>query len=64
MPEYAAKECAKSDRLAMTRKETVINVEEVNGRSYETRKMPVIERNQVVGVAGIVRDITERPDAP
>ena len=64
MPEYAAKECAKSDRLAMTRKEMVINVEEVNGRSYETRKMPVIERNQVVGVAGIVRDIIGRPDAP
>jgi hypothetical protein len=57
MPEYAAKECAKSDRLAMTRKETVINVEKVAGRSYETRKIPVMEKGSVVGVAGIVREI-------
>lgn len=40
----------------------VINLEEVNGRMYETRKMPVIEHNQVVGVAGIIRDISGQRD--
>ncbi len=62
MPECAAKECAKTDRLAISRKEMVINLEEVNGRMYETRKMPVIEYNQVVGVAGIIRDISGQRD--
>ena len=56
----AAIACGESDRQAILQKKTVVTVEPVGGRFYETYKFPVFDEGEVVGVAGIVRDITER----
>jgi len=63
MPEEAAQGCLATDTQAMEKKERVIGVERADGRVYETRKIPVIRDDQVVGVAGIVRDVTEQNQA-
>ena len=63
MPENAAATCQQSDRLAINEKRTVITIEPVEGRFYETYKFPLIVEGRVAGVAGIVRDITERKRA-
>jgi PAS domain S-box-containing protein len=60
MPPEAAQGCCESDTQAIREKRTVINVEQIGERIYETRKIPVIVDNKVMGVAGIIRDITER----
>ncbi len=60
MPPEAAQGCWESDRQAMREKRTVVNIEHVGERIYETRKIPVIIANEVMGVAGIIRDITEQ----
>ena len=60
MPEGAAASCQESDRLAIREKRTVVTIEPVGEKFYETRKFPVIVAGEVVGVAGIVHDITER----
>jgi two-component system cell cycle sensor histidine kinase/response regulator CckA len=60
MPAEAAVACQQSDRLAITEKRTVITTEAVGGRFYETYKFPFLVKGTVAGVAGIVRDITER----
>jgi PAS domain S-box-containing protein len=60
MPGEAAATCQQSDRLAITEKRTVITTEPVGARFYETYKFPFLVKNKVAGVAGIVRDITER----
>ena len=60
MPEGAALACQESDRLAIREKRLVIAVEPLGGKVYETYKFPVIVGDEAVGVAGIIRDITER----
>jgi PAS domain S-box-containing protein len=60
MPSEAAIACQQSDRLAITEKRTVIATEPVGARFYETYKFPFLVKGKVAGVAGIVRDITER----
>ncbi|MBW1780989.1 MAG: PAS domain S-box protein [Deltaproteobacteria bacterium] len=63
MQEGAAQYCRESDSRAIQEKKMIISMEEIDKRLYETRKMPVIMDNRVVGVAGIIRDITERKRA-
>ncbi len=63
MPEKAARVCQESDSRAIEEKRMVISVENVGERVYETRKIPVITGDNVVGVAGIIRNITERKQA-
>jgi len=63
MPGDAAAACQQSDRLAIREKRTVITIEPIEGRFYETYKFPLVVEGAVVGVAGIVRDITERKRA-
>lgn len=60
MPGDAAAACQQSDGLAIREKRTVITIEPIEGRFYETYKFPLVVEGAVVGVAGIVRDITER----
>ncbi|MDD3845676.1 MAG: PAS domain-containing protein [Syntrophorhabdaceae bacterium] len=60
MPEDAAAVCQQSDRLAISEKRTVIATEPVEDKFYETYKFPFLIKGAVAGVAGIVRDITER----
>lgn len=60
MPAEAAAACQQSDRLAITEERTVITTEPVGDRFYETYKFPFLVKGRVAGVAGIVRDITER----
>jgi len=60
MPEEAAVACQKSDRQAIREKKTVITIEAVGDRFYETYKSPVTVSDEIIGVAGVVRDITER----
>jgi two-component system cell cycle sensor histidine kinase/response regulator CckA len=60
MPEEAAAACQESDRLAIREKRIIVTVELVGDRFYETYKFPVLVADEIVGVAGIIRDITER----
>ncbi len=63
MPPEAAAACQQSDQLAIQEKRLVVTVEPVGDRFYETHKFPVIIGDNVVGVAGIVRDITDHKRA-
>ena len=63
MPEGAATNCQESDRRAIREKRTVVTSEQVGDRFYETRKFPVVDAGEIVGVAGIVRDITGHKQA-
>jgi PAS domain S-box-containing protein len=63
MPVEAAQGCKETDSRAIEAKKMVISVENLGERVYETRKIPVITDDKVVGVAGIIRDITERKQA-
>ncbi len=60
MPAGAAEECKATDEAAMKTKEIVSSIERVDQHVYETIKIPIVEDNSVVGVAGIIRDITEQ----
>lgn len=57
IPEAAAG-CRRSDEQALTEDRLVISLEVVGGRTYETRKFPVMLGGRR-GVGGFVRDITE-----
>lgn len=63
MPREAAKMCAESDSRAIKEGEMIIGLENVGDEIYESRKIPVFADDNVVGVAGIIRDITERKEA-
>ncbi|OPY76432.1 MAG: Blue-light-activated protein [Syntrophorhabdus sp. PtaU1.Bin153] len=60
MSKEAAIACEESDRLAIREKRIVITREPIRGKLYETYKFPVIAAGEIVGVGGIIRDITER----
>jgi PAS domain S-box-containing protein len=60
MSEQAARACRESDLQSIRQKRTIIGIESVGDKVYETHKFPVIIKGDVVGVAGIIRDITER----
>lgn len=59
MPAMAAAKCQETDRLAIKEKRLVVTIEEVDGRYYETHKFPIFDEGQIIGVGGIVRDVTE-----
>ncbi|MCD4656878.1 MAG: PAS domain S-box protein, partial [Planctomycetes bacterium] len=63
MPEENAQRFRKSDFRAMEEKKMIIEEEIVNENVYETRKIPVIQNKNVIGVAGVIRDITESKQA-
>ena len=63
MPEGAAAACQESDRLAIQERRIVVTVEPVGDKVYETYKFPVMVADEIVGVAGIIRDITDRTRA-
>ncbi|MDZ7696909.1 MAG: PAS domain S-box protein [Deltaproteobacteria bacterium] len=63
MPEDAAKKCMATDTQAMEGRRKVIGLETVGESTYETRKIPVIRDSEVIGVAGIIRDVTEQKRA-
>jgi PAS domain S-box-containing protein len=60
MPEQAARACRETDLHAIRQKGPVTAIESVGDKVYETHKFPVMIDSEVVGVAGIIRDITER----
>ena len=60
MPDEAAVACQQSDRQAIREKRLIVMIEQVGDKFYETHKFPVIAAEEVVGVAGIIRDITDR----
>ncbi|MFO8088370.1 MAG: PAS domain S-box protein [Desulfatiglandaceae bacterium] len=60
MPQEAAQGCMATDTEAMNERKPVIGLEAAGERIYETRKIPVIKDDEVIGVAGIIRDITEQ----
>ena len=60
MPEKSAAACQESDQLAIREKKIVVTVETVGDKFYETYKFPVIVEDNIVGIAGIIRDITDR----
>jgi two-component system, cell cycle sensor histidine kinase and response regulator CckA len=63
MPEAAAAACRESDRRAICEKRIMVTIEPVRDRVYETYKFPVMVADEIVGVAGIIRDITGRKQA-
>ncbi|MFW6174104.1 MAG: PAS domain S-box protein, partial [Elusimicrobiota bacterium] len=60
LPKDAAECCRKTDEEAIEQKKTIKNIEIIDDKVYESRKMPAIIDGEVKGVAGIVRDITEQ----
>ena len=60
MAEEAALACEECDRQAIREKQMVVRIEAVGDRFCETRRFPVIEKGEIVGVAGIIHDITDR----
>lgn len=56
----AAEKCRTSDLAAIKEKTIIVSEEKIDDRFYETRKIPIIENNTVVGVAGIIRDISDQ----
>jgi PAS domain S-box-containing protein len=62
MNERSAKKCRETDLKAINKRDMVIDIEEVNKKIYETRKMPIFKNERVVGVGGIIRDITKRKE--
>ena len=63
MPIDAAARCRLTDVDALESSATVLSHEEIDGRTYETRKFPVLLTGDRVGVGGYVRDVTERKQA-
>ena len=59
----AALACQESDRLAMRDRKIVVTAERVGDCSYETYKFPVLTDGNIIGVAGVIRDITGRRKA-
>jgi PAS domain S-box-containing protein len=55
--------CQESDRQAIRERRIVVSLEQDGERFYETYKFPVIADGVTVGVAGIIRDITDRKQA-
>jgi len=55
--------CQASDQLAIRDKKIVVTIEEAGDRSYETHKFPVTADGNIIGVAGVIRDITDRKKA-
>ncbi len=60
LPEKVARNCRRSDEEALNQNRTVVTMEEVDGRIFETRKFPVPLEDGTVGVGGMIRDVTER----
>lgn len=60
LPKDAAEYCRKTDEEAIEQKKTIKNIEIIDDKVYESRKMPAIIDGEVKGVAGIIRDITEQ----
>lgn len=63
MPSNIATACCKSDKLAIQQRKIIKGIENVDGVFYETWKIPVFENGEVVGVAGIIRDVTKQHKA-
>ena len=61
-PETAAV-CQESDGRAIHERRTVVSVEPVGERFYETRRFPVVLEGEIVGVGGVIRDVTKRKRA-
>jgi two-component system cell cycle sensor histidine kinase/response regulator CckA len=59
MPGETAKRYEDTDQQAMQQKQTVTSIENVGDKTYETYKFPVLVKDELCGVAGIIRDITE-----
>jgi len=60
MPKEAARACRASDLQAIRQKGVITASESVGDKVFETTKFPVIIEGKVIGVAGIIRDITVR----
>ncbi|MFZ4741791.1 MAG: PAS domain S-box protein, partial [Bacteroidales bacterium] len=60
MDEKSANYCLNTDKKVIRENKLSINEELVNDRIYETHKFPVKMKNGLIGIGGIVRDITER----
>ncbi len=58
-PRYA-EEMEKTDREAIDTGRLVFTEEKIEGRYYETRKVPVTDEQGRTGVAGIVKEVTEQ----
>ncbi|NVN93929.1 MAG: PAS domain S-box protein [Bacteroidetes bacterium] len=60
MDEKSANYCLDTDKKVIRDNKLSINEELVKGRTYETHKFPVKMTNGLMGIGGIVRDITDR----
>lgn len=58
-PGETATRCEDTDQRAMQQKQTVMSIENIGDRVFETQKFPVLVKDEACGVAGIIRDITE-----
>ncbi|MBD3197227.1 MAG: PAS domain S-box protein [Candidatus Lokiarchaeota archaeon] len=59
MPEKLAKGCQESDLKALNDHKEIITLEYLDDKIYETRKTPVVINEEIIGIAGFIRDITK-----
>jgi len=60
MSQEVAQACRDTDLQAIREKKRIISHQQVDNAYYEAHKFPVIVNGEVRGVAGIIRDITDR----
>ena len=63
MSPEVAKACRDTDLQAIREKKMIISQQQIGNATYENFKFPVVVNGEVRGVAGIIRDITERKQA-
>ncbi len=63
LPKQIAQIFKKSDTKVIQNKLPIINIETIDNKIFEVRKNPIIENNEIIGIAGIIRDITEMQKA-
>lgn len=60
VPKEIAVAYQETDRQALRQRRTVVIEESFGDKFYEARKFPVVVEGKIVGVGGVIRDITQR----
>ena len=63
MPDKLATQCRESDVAAIKKKKNVGKIEKINGKIFKSLKIPILDKNKIIGIAGIIKDVTSQQKA-
>jgi two-component system cell cycle sensor histidine kinase/response regulator CckA len=63
LPEHAAEKCTETDKKVLEEDTFVVTEELIGDKFYETRKFPIKLTNNMKGIGGCIKDVTERKRA-